>query len=66
MHAPTAWSIELAAKHKVPEWGGQEVGFRLEEDAYFDGTTVQYIDGRQTRFHLIPRARAATTGCPAD
>jgi hypothetical protein len=66
MHAPTAWSIELAAKHKVPEWGGQEVGFRLEEDAYFDGTKVQYIDGRQTRFHLIPRRRAATTGCPAD
>jgi hypothetical protein len=66
MHAPTAWSIELAARHKVPEWGGQEVGFRLEEDAYFDGTTVQYIDGRQTRFHLIPRVRAVTTGCPAD
>ncbi len=55
MDAPTAWSIELAARHKVPEWGGQEVGFRLEEDAYFDGKTVQYIDGRQTRFHLIPR-----------
>lgn len=55
MDAPTAWSIELAARHKVPEWGGQDVGFRLEEDAYFDGKTVQYIDGRQTRFHLIPR-----------
>ena len=22
----------------VPEWGGQEVQFRLEEDAYFDGS----------------------------
>ncbi|MBC7504183.1 MAG: M24 family metallopeptidase, partial [Sandarakinorhabdus sp.] len=55
MDANTAWSIELSAKHKVPEWGGQEVGFRLEEDAFFDGTTVQFIDGRQTRFHLIPR-----------
>ena len=49
----TAWSIELNAVAKVPEWGGQEVPFRLEEDAFFDGRSVRYIDGRQTRFHLI-------------
>lgn len=61
--ADTAWSIELQAKHKVPEWGGQVVGFKLEEDAYFDGKTVQYIDGRQTRLHLIPRAEASLAGC---
>ena len=64
MHGDTAWSIELAALHKVPEWGGQEVGFRLEEDAFFDGTRVQYIDGRQTRFHLIPRVVAPSANCP--
>jgi Xaa-Pro aminopeptidase len=62
--ANTAWSIELAARHKVPEWKGQNVSFRLEEDAFFDGKTVQYIDGRQTRFHLIPRvAGTGATGC---
>jgi Xaa-Pro aminopeptidase len=60
----TAWSIELNAKAKVPEWGGQVVPFRLEEDAYFDGKTVQYIDGRQTQYHLIPRTRKPTTECP--
>lgn len=60
----TAWSIELNAKAKVPEWGGQVVPFRLEEDAYFDGKTVQYIDGRQTKYHLIPRTRKPTTDCP--
>lgn len=49
----TAWSIELSARANVPEWGGQEVEFRTEEDAYFDGTTVRYLDGRQTQFHLI-------------
>lgn len=49
----TAWSIELSATHAVPEWGGQEVSFKLEEDAWFDGTRVRYLDGRQTRFHLI-------------
>jgi Xaa-Pro aminopeptidase len=52
----TGWSIELSARLAVPEWGGQEVEFRLEEDAYFDGRAVRYLDGRQSRFHLI-RAR---------
>lgn len=51
----TAWSIELNAIRPVPEWGGQEVRFALEEDAYFDGEAVRFIDGRQDRFHLIPR-----------
>ena len=48
-----AWSIELMATKAVPEWGGQMVDFKSEEDAFFDGKTVRYIDGRQTKFHLI-------------
>lgn len=51
----TAWSIELNATHSVPEWGGQDVRFKLEEDAFFDGTSVEYLDGRQTELYLIPR-----------
>ncbi len=53
LRANTAWSIELSATHKVPEWGGQAVPFKTEEDAYFDGKTVRYIDGRLKAFHLI-------------
>jgi hypothetical protein len=53
LRANTAWSIELSAKSIVPEWNGQEVEFRLEEDAFFDGRAVSYLDGRQSRFHLI-------------
>ncbi len=49
----TAWSIELKAAQPVPEWDGQTVDFKSEEDAFFDGSTVTYIDGRQTRFHVI-------------
>jgi Xaa-Pro aminopeptidase len=49
----TAWSIELNAKAEVPEWGGQELEFRQEENAFFDGETVRYLDGRQTHLHLI-------------
>lgn len=55
LNADTAWSIELAAVHTVPEWGGQKVRFLLEVDAFFDGQRVEYIDGRQTELWLIPR-----------
>ena len=53
VRADTAWSIELNATAAVPEWGGQDVVFKTEEDAYFDGETVRYIDGRQTEITLI-------------
>uniref|UniRef100_UPI003F6A876E M24 family metallopeptidase n=1 Tax=Congregibacter sp. TaxID=2744308 RepID=UPI003F6A876E len=53
----TAWSIELNAEAAVPEWNGQEVRFMTEEDAFFDGETVRYLDGRQTEITLIPRQR---------
>lgn len=55
INANTAWSIELNATHAVPEWGGQELRFKTEEDAFFDGEKVTYIDGRQTEVYLIPR-----------
>jgi Xaa-Pro aminopeptidase len=54
IRANTAWSIELTSYAAVPEWGGQKVDFRTEEDAFFDGTSVRYIDGRQTEITLIP------------
>ena len=63
MRPDTAWSIELQARHKVPEWGGQTIAFKLEEDAFFDGTNVRYIDGRQTRLPLIPRRVMPVSDC---
>lgn len=54
IRANTAWSIELTSYAAVPEWGGQRVDFRTEEDAFFDGERVRYIDGRQTEITLIP------------
>lgn len=51
----TAYSIELNAAVPVAEWGGQEVRIMLEEDAFFDGESVRYIDGRQMKLWLIPR-----------
>jgi hypothetical protein len=51
----TAYSIELNVQASVPEWDGQEVLFRVEEDALFTGESVRYLDGRQTQLYLIPR-----------
>ena len=50
----TTWSIELTSSGAVPEWGGQKVDFRLEEDAVFDGSSVRFLDGRESELTLIP------------
>ena len=50
----TAYSIELNAKVEVKEWG-KTVRIMLEEDAFFDGEQVRYIDGRQNKLFLIPK-----------
>ncbi|WP_290811478.1 M24 family metallopeptidase [Aquidulcibacter sp.] len=52
--ANTAWSIELTTFAAVPEWDGQRVDFRAEENAFFDGKEVRYLDGRQIELTLIP------------
>jgi Xaa-Pro aminopeptidase len=54
LYPNTAYSIELNATIDVPEWN-REVPIKLEEDAFFDGDTVRYINGRQTEYYLIPR-----------
>jgi hypothetical protein len=54
LYANTAHSIELNATVQIPEWE-KEVRIMLEEDAFFDGDSVRYIDGRQTKLLLIPR-----------
>ncbi len=57
MNANTAYSIELNAQVEVPEWDDQVVRFMTEEDAFFDGERVYYLDGRQTEITLIPRPK---------
>lgn len=52
MFAKTAYSIELNAASFIEEWN-KEIRIMLEEDAFFDGEKVTYLDGRQTEFHLI-------------
>ena len=49
----TAYSIELSASMPVPEWDGRQTRFMLEEDAFFDGNKIEFLDGRQTALWLI-------------
>jgi len=54
LHPHTAYSIELGVRVAVPAWGGQEIDVMLEEDAFFDGERVRFLDGRQTELIVIP------------
>jgi hypothetical protein len=52
LYPNTAYSIELYAERPIASWN-RTVRIKLEEDAFFDGTSVSYIDGRQTELLLI-------------
>lgn len=52
LEEPSAWSIELMNRSEVPEWDGP-VNIMLEEDAWFEGGGVEFVDGRQTEIWAI-------------
>lgn len=54
LYPMTAHSIELNAGVFIEDWK-KEIRIMLEEDAFFDGEKVWYIDGRQTELMTIPR-----------
>jgi hypothetical protein len=49
----TCYAIEGNIKTGVPVWDDQLVQIKLEQSACFDGETVHYLAGRQTRWHVI-------------
>lgn len=48
----TCYAVELNVVCDVPEWG-QDVRIALEEDAALTGGAMRWLDGRQTRLHII-------------
>lgn len=52
---PNTWfSIELGARTKIPEWGGQELFVGQEEDAAIDADgKIAWVLRRQTNYHLV-------------
>ena len=53
LYPNTCYAIEGNVKARVPQWQDQYVQIKLEQDACFDGESVTYIAGRQTRWHVI-------------
>lgn len=52
LYPNTAYSIELNAAVDIKEWN-KAVRFMLEQNGYFDGNGFWYLDGRQTKLHLV-------------
>ncbi|RUS34833.1 xaa-Pro aminopeptidase family enzyme [Jimgerdemannia flammicorona] len=52
---PNSWfSVELQALVPIPEWDGQVVPFRLEEDIYVDETGANHwVYRRQEEMHIV-------------
>jgi len=56
LYPNTAYSIELNTAVFLDEWN-KEIRMMMEEDAFFDGESIRYIDGRQVELLLIPRPK---------
>lgn len=52
LHENTAYSIELNNAYYAKPWQ-KEIKIMLEEDAFFDGKSVEYFSGRQTELLLV-------------
>lgn len=52
MNSNTCYSIELNALYNLKEWD-QPVRVALEQNGFFNGTSFNYIDGRQTQIISI-------------
>jgi Xaa-Pro aminopeptidase len=52
MYANTCYSIELNATHTLVGWD-KPVRVALEQNGIFNGSSFEYIDGRQTKIHAI-------------
>jgi len=53
LYPNTVYAIEGNVKMQLPEWDNQWIQIKLEQDAVFDGKSVWYLAGRQTKWHLI-------------
>ena len=49
----TCYAIELSVTVPIPEWNNTPVRIMQEEDAVFQNNTIRYLDGRQTKLHIV-------------
>ena len=53
LYANTAYAIEGNIKTRLPEWDNEWIQIKLEQTALFDGRQVNYLAGRQLKWHLV-------------
>jgi Xaa-Pro aminopeptidase len=53
VHLDTAYALELAVRHHVPEWGGQCVRVGLEQGIALTEAGVEYLGPRQTELVVV-------------
>jgi Xaa-Pro aminopeptidase len=49
----SCFTVELSVTQPIPEWGGQEFRFAMEQDIVFTTEGCFFLDGRQTQYHVI-------------
>jgi hypothetical protein len=49
----SCFTVELSVTMPVPEWSGRELRLSLEQDIVFTGEKAHFLDGRQTKFHIV-------------
>jgi len=45
--------VELSVTIPIPEWGGRDLRLSLEQDIVYTRDGAKFLDGRQTKFHLV-------------
>jgi hypothetical protein len=49
----STFTAELSVAAPVPEWQGRELKLALEQDLAYTAHGAYFLDGRQTKFHLV-------------
>lgn len=49
----SAFTAEMSIDFPVPEWDGQPLRLGIEQDIAFTSQGIVFLDGRQTKFHLV-------------
>ncbi len=49
----STFTAELSVTYPIPEWDGKELRMGLEQIVAFTRNGMQFLDGRQTKFHIV-------------
>lgn len=49
----STFTVELSVTYPIPEWDGKELRMGLEQMVVFKQDGTQFLDGRQTQFHIV-------------